>query len=80
MAKSSIDISDSWVLVSSNKASYTVRKVGEGILLVNDAQSEVGALKVNNFSGRVQLLQTSAVNTYMKVTKPSTWTVDVDES
>ncbi len=78
MARSLAVITQSWVNTFTGPGVITVDKTGEGILLINDTNSDTAALQIKSDDGpRTQVDQRSVVATWLRATGDG-WQVTID--
>jgi hypothetical protein len=78
MARSLVSVTQSWVSTFTGPGVVTVEEMGEGVLLLNDTNSDTAALQVKREDGpRAQVDQRSAVATWIRATGDG-WKVTVD--
>lgn len=80
MARTAVTVTISWVeVLSATTGSIYVNKIGEGVLLVNDAGVDAGALAIKQDDGpRKQVEIKGAIDTFVRATGTG-WEIVTDD-
>lgn len=80
MARAIVAITDSWQAIATGEAVFTIQKMAKASeIILNTAQSETAAMRINTAKIGKQVQQTSAVTTYAKATVATGCEILVDD-
>jgi len=78
MSRTKLTVTQSWQSAFTGPGLVTVEETGEGVLLINDAESDITALAIKATDGpRMQIDQRSTVETFIRATGDG-WEVIID--
>jgi len=79
MSRAIVNLTESWQEISTVEAVYTVQQLKRGEeILINTAQSETAAMRLNSAKLGKQVQQTASVSTYAKATSATGCVLIVD--
>lgn len=80
MARTIVNLNESWQQIASAEAAFTIQQVAaKSEILINTAQDDSTAMRINTAKKGKQVQQTAAVITYARATVASGCSILVDD-